>query len=419
MKLTKYISLRYIGVSILIITLSIPILFFILRQVLYNSIDETMHNKKKWVIEKLRGYSSEHIMNMNKDIFIIPTNDSISPDNIFTKDIFVEEENEVIRHRILEFYAIINGQVYKIHIRKSLIETEEILKTVIILQLSVLLLLIISLFIIDRYVNLKIWKPFYHILDKLRTYRVDKQEELDFLPTEISEFNDLKTSIKELSRRNHELYISQKEFTENASHELQTPLAIFQTNLENLWQTEPISNEQAQLMNKMQESTARMSRLNRALLLLSKIENDQFLNKEHIPFANFVKKIAMQYKEFMLNKKINLVFDKKEDFEIYADRSLIEILINNLITNAVRYSSHNGSVEINIKNYILQISNAAQNGELDNHKLFKRFQKQNPSIQSTGLGLEICKKICDLYGYRISYRFENNYHIFYIEFHAK
>ncbi|MHB9055993.1 MAG: sensor histidine kinase [Paludibacteraceae bacterium] len=416
MKLTRYIAARYIGASILIILLSIPAFFVIMRQVMYNSLDESLHIQKEWIKTELHTIPPSHIVSYDRNISIRPSNDRITSETIYNKDIYIKEDDEMVMHRVLEFYTIVNGQQYNVRIQKSLIETEDMLKSVIFIQSGILLLLMLTLFLIDRNLNKKIWKPFYKMLGNLKSYRVDTQEVLDFPQSGISEFIDLNTSLKELSRRNRELYITQKEFTENASHELQTPLAILQSNLDNLWQTLPISEEQAGIISRIQENTARMSRLNNALLLLAKIENNQFQNKEKIKLKDFVDKIVSQYQDILSHTNINRIFTEDQNIEVFADKSLMEILINNLITNAIHHTPSTGMIEIGLQNNALTVSNTAQNGELDKQKLFKRFQKQTNNSRSTGLGLEMCKKICDLYGYVISYNFENGRHNFTVEF---
>lgn len=416
MKLTRYIAARYIGASILIILLSIPAFFVIMRQVMYNSLDEALHIQKEWIKTELRTIPPSHIVSYDRNISIRPANNRITSEIIYNKDIYIKEDDEMVTHRVLEFYTLVNGQQYIIRIQKSLIETEDMLKIIILIQSGILLLLILTLLLIDRNLNKKIWQPFYNMLGNLKSYRVDTQEELSLPQTEISEFIDLNSSLKELSRRNRKLYITQKEFTENASHELQTPLAILQSNLDNLWQTVPISEEQAGLITQIQENTARMSRLNNALLLLAKIENNQFQNKEMIKLKDLVAKIVSQYQDILSHTNVNRIFTEDQDFAVFADKSLMEILINNLITNAIHYTPDTGMIEISLQDNAFTVSNTAQNGELDKQKLFKRFQKQTNNSQSTGLGLEMCKKICDLYGYNISYNFENDRHHFTVEF---
>lgn len=412
MKLTRHIAIRYIGMASVIILLSIPILYYILKQTMYQIIDNTLRDQKEWVSQKLQTMEPEHLVSYDIMIIIAPTILPIKPEIIYNEMVYLPEKAIMQEHRILAFTAVVKGQHYTVRIQRSLLKTETILKNIILLQSLVLILLILSMLMINKGIKKTVWKPFYHTLDKLKGYSVDKEESLDLEQVKISEINDLNKSLSFLVDHNRKLFVSQKEFTEDASHELQTPLAIIQSNLDLLWQTSPLSEEQAGIISNLSQAANRMNRLNKALLLLAKIENKQYTEKEPVEIHIVVKDTILLYEDMIEEKNINLILKSIEPLIVSAEKTLIELLINNLIFNAIRHTYTNGEITLNLINNIFRISNTSHQGELDSQKLFHRFQKQSSMQQSTGLGLEICKKICELYNYSISYNYEHKQHIF-------
>jgi signal transduction histidine kinase len=239
----------------------------------------------------------------------------------------------------------------------------------------------------------------------------------EFEKTTINEFSDLNNSISTLIKRNLSVFQSQKEFTENAAHEMQTPLAILQGKLELLMQTHPLTTDQAGLISGLADANQRMNRLNRSLLLLTKIENDQFAEKEKIGLKDTVEKMVGQFTFLAEQKNITVRNLSAPDITVEANRSLIEILVSNLIMNSIRHAPPGGVVIIGKENNSeLTIKNTAKNGSLDNSRLFRRFQKESADHNSTGLGLAIVEKICSLYHFGLQYGFTDSLHVFSIDF---
>lgn len=237
---------------------------------------------------------------------------------------------------------------------------------------------------------------------------------LDHSP--VNEFDDLNHAIESLTESNHQTYRNQKEFIENASHELQSPLAVFQSKLELLMQTKPLNEEQASLITDLASTSKRMSRLNKDLILLTKIDNDQFLKKETVSVKDILQKLIRQF-EFQINhKSIRLIFNDEEDIRVDANKTLMEIMFSNLLSNAIRHNQQNGFIQIALGEGKLVIQNSGKSSSLDTQRLFRRFQKESQDVESIGLGLEIVNKICILYQYSIQYQFSNHMHIFSVLF---
>lgn len=412
MKLTHYISIRYIGVSCLVLLISIPVFYFVIQKVLTNNIDENLKEQKKWMIQQLQSADLESFHIFDERIKIEENPEKLNHNKVFTENIFNKKDDETESFRVIEFPVTTSTKTYNVRIQQSLVESEDLLKSILYLLFGILGLLIISLFIINMIVKRNIWSPFYHTLNELKNFRIDETNSLNLKGTKIRELNDLNTALNTLTEKNKNLYHSQKEFTENASHELQTPLAIIQNNVELVWQTEPISEEQAEFLGNISEANTRMSKLNKSLLLLSKIDNQQFNDIEVVSFNKLSEKFLKSNTDQIHFKNINIKSDFSREMKVKMDQNLAEILINNLISNAIKYCPNNGDIFINAHENSFEIINNAENESLNTDKLFQRFQKQSSKENSTGLGLEISKKICANFGLELSYYFKDQKHHF-------
>lgn len=412
MKLTHYISLRYIGVSVLVMLVSIPVFYFVLQSVLTHNIDESLQDQKTLVTEKLQNLHDKNFLILENEITVVKSSNPFSKDQLFTKEIYNKIENEKEFYRILQFSVKSDGVNYNVQIKESLVESEDLLKIILKLLISILLVLVGTLLIINYNIKQKVWKPFYKSLEKLKQFRVDKVDELNLEKSKINEFNDLNFSLNELSSNNKKVYQSQKEFTENASHELQTPLAIVQNNLELFWQTENISAQQAEILDDISNATSRMSKLNKSLLLLSKIENKQFSETQNVNLNLLAEKFFKNYQEQIKFKNLYLKTSLSEIFIVEIDENLAEILVGNLLLNALKYAPKDSEIEVVFSENKMLISNLSDGKALDNEKLFNRFQRQNNKEKGTGLGLEIAKQIANSFHLNLSYEFKENRHFF-------
>jgi signal transduction histidine kinase len=245
---------------------------------------------------------------------------------------------------------------------------------------------------------------------------VEKQGSLDLAGSSVEEFADLNKALDVLTSRARQAYESQKEFTENAAHELQTPLAILQGKLELLMQTSPLNAEQAGLIDELADASGRMLRLNKSLILLSQIDNKQFPETEEVNLDEVVNHFVYEFSEQVAQKRLSLSVKMEQEVILRANRVLIEILIRNLLGNAIRHNTPGGSISIHGTVHDLTIRNSGRASSLDKEKVFTRFQKESTDSSSIGLGLEIARKVCDLYGYVLNYEYKGGEHCFEVVF---
>lgn len=193
---------------------------------------------------------------------------------------------------------------------------------------------------------------------------------------------------------------------------MQTPIAIFQGKLDLMMQTKPLTQEQYELISDLADVNQKMSKLNKSLLLLTKIENNQFFETENVSVKQILMKLTEQYGFQAEQRNITIHTHFSDDICITANRTLVEIMFGNLLSNSIKHNITNGSVVVNGSNTEVIFSNTGSSIALDADKLFQRFQKQTTDDNSIGLGLQISKKIADRYQYLITYTYQLHHHIF-------
>lgn len=271
----------------------------------------------------------------------------------------------------------------------------------------------VSSIITLRIISKRLWAPFKDTLEKIQTYNIDDRQIPVFAKSSTAEFNALDSCVSQLMLRSSDRYRQQKEFTENASHELQTPIAIIQSKMDLLIQ-EGLDERQSKLVQEAYDESAQMARLNRNLLLLAKIENNQFEEKAEIDIRSIVSDNILQMRElFGVTDEMGKIAG---DCSVYANGYLTETLVRNLIVNAFRHTPAGGEINVNINGGGFSISNTAKDGPLDANRIFERFNHSSDPDRGNGIGLAIVKAICGYSGWSVVYAFENNMHVFKVNF---
>ena len=270
----------------------------------------------------------------------------------------------------------------------------------------------VAVLVTVRLFTKKLWKPFNDTLNKIEHYRLGVNNAPTFDKSDVQEFNRLNQVISNMINRNIASYKIQKEFTENASHELQTPIAIIRSDLDMLIQ-EKLNKKESEIIENIYEVTKRMEHLNRSLLLLAKIENCQYENREEIALGTLMQSLLPDIQKLFTK---SLTLELKANPTIIANKTLIQILINNLVVNALRNSNEEMPVIIKIESDSFSVSNTSEQGELDRAKLFRRFNSSPNQLKGNGLGLAIVKQICEHYKWNINYTYCDNNHTFTIFF---
>ncbi len=287
--------------------------------------------------------------------------------------------------------------------------------------LIIFLAICLSLFITMRFATKRLWRPFDDTLQKTERFSLAQGEVPAFRATDIREFERLNHSIEQLMRKDHEVYRIQKEFTENASHELQTPLAIIRSKLDLLMQEE-LTESQTHLVSDLYGLTMRMGHLNRNLLLLAKIDNAQYDAAEEVDVAAMLSGLRSLCDALKDDGASLHVDDRRSDRHttVRANSVLLECLLKNLVVNAMRHSADGGEVSAVVEDGCLTVSNTSADGKpLDTENLFRRFRSGDVRQKGNGLGLAIVKAVCDLHHWTVEYRFADGRHCFSVHFQAE
>ena len=317
---------------------------------------------------------------------------------------------EIDRFRCLSKVIYLNKKPYRFNIETNIEETQETIFFISITTVFLFVLIVGGLLFLNRRLSKSVWKPFRETLDQLKTFSLNNQTKIEFSKTDVSEFDELNQSLTKLIEHNVSVYKTQKEFTENASHELQTPLAILKNKLDILLQNQDLTEKQYQIAEEMNRALSRSSRINKNLLLLAKIDNKQF-DSETFHLDEVLNQSLEILQEHFEQKNISVNTEISDNVKVNGNIGLTEVLINNLILNAIRHTSINGSILIRLSQSEFEVSNSGTD-KLNGDLLFKRFSRFSKDNNGSGLGLAIVQEICKSQNWTIDYRFENNNHIF-------
>ncbi len=415
-KLLTLISRNYMLAFLALLIIFFGLFYFIMRMEVLYSIDEILFNRKNNIIKQFEASHGRvpYEEFQFTDFKIIPAG-RIVEDTYSDTLIYEPTDQEYDEYRKLVTSFSYNGKIYRLEIVKAHLESDEIISTILMSLTLMFLLMALVFYFITKFFARRIWKPFHGTLNTLNTFEPDKSESIPFQSSRIVEFNSLNKSIHELTGRVHKTFVSQKQFLENASHEMQTPLAIIQNQLELLITDPGLTENQSGNISRILDSAQRITKLNKALQLISKIENAQFIDVEKCNLKTTVERILTYFDGQQENLKITLGLSLR-DVVVDTNAILVEVLLTNLIKNAFLHNIVNGKVEITLGDNKLSISNTSGQTELPKDKIFQRFFKQGNNKESWGLGLAISKRICELNNWRLSYSASEPEHTFYVDF---
>ena len=292
---------------------------------------------------------------------------------------------------------------------------EDVVQGVMIQFGIILLILAVAIILTLRFIARRMWKPFEETLHRLENFSLEKGT-LPALPeTDVAEFIRLNHTLQELMQNSLTSYRAQKEFTENASHELQTPLAVFQSQLDLLLQQPELTQRQAEIIQRLYEMVNRLTRLNRNLLLLAKIDNRQYEQTENINLTEFLSEQTHLLQSIAGDISLHENFHNNA-LTVKANRALLESLVNNLVVNAVRHNRPKGEIILALNGKEFTISNTSDEPSLDERMIFNRFYRPSEKVKGNGLGLAIVKAICEYHHWTVRYRYIDNKHTFTVTF---
>lgn len=335
-------------------------------------------------------------------------------DMFYDSLVYVESEDEYEPVRVYRTaFRMPNGQFYELELMISTLERDDMVNAMVWYLVTLFILFLCSTAIGTRLILQKIFQPMNRLMDWLQ--RLHPGTEVPPLDnaTGIREFRLLGDVAYDMANRSHRAYEEQKQFIENASHELQTPLAIARGKLELLAESEGMTEEQLKELDAIYSTLGRAVKLNKALLLLSRIENGQYAETEQVSVDELLDELLPDLMDIYAHKQISLERTKEPSpFIINCNASLAHILITNLVKNALLHSPEGGKLVVQTTSSSLTLKNSGTS-PLDASLLFKRFAHSiNRKKESTGLGLAISEAIASGCSLRLTYSWEETMHVF-------
>lgn len=409
--------------ALTILVISIPVYVWVVDYIWITELDENNWLTLQHIKQKLQSkqFTAAEIENINhiwgelqpgvsiaKAGSKIPVQDSIY--EAIRPNKFDEEDAED-RFRGLTSYLEINNIPYLLTIETNVEESDETFAAVAMVTLLFLVILMVGFILLNRRIAAKTWKPFYQTLVALKTFELSKDSSIRFPVSDIQEFQELHQSLRYLLEKSVVTYQQQKSFTENASHELQTPIALLKSKMDLLIQQKNISPEIAEILNSIEAPLARLSRINKNLLVLAKVENHQYTDFVQLDIKEHVEKTIGLFEDYLEEKQLHLSNEVTQSLMVNANTFLVETMIHNLLSNAIRHTPAAGHIIISSEQSSLKIMNTGAEG-LDQTRLFERFTSITQNKVSSGLGLAIILEIAKKYGWQVNYDFSDKMHVF-------
>ncbi len=314
-------------------------------------------------------------------------------------------EHEPAPVRMLRSTYAVGNKAYRVTLQQPYLEFDEIARALSVGVIVCFLIVVMLLVGADILVTRRIWQPFYGIIGQLQQYRVDGPDEAEFPASNVAEFNLLSQSLDVMSRRTRHQYAQQKQFTDNASHEMQTPLSVLSFELDLLQQSDRLDETDLDRIQRAQQEIQRLSAMNQSLLLLAKIGNQQFPHEDAVNISDLVTQLLDNYSDYVAHRGITINRMIKEETFRNMNSQLAEVLFSNLIKNAIRHGDANRSIFVQAGTNSFTITNEGDPLPFPEDQIFGRFVRNQALPQSTGLGLALVKEIADQYGMSVTYKY--------------
>ncbi|WP_316822540.1 HAMP domain-containing sensor histidine kinase [Pedobacter gandavensis] len=414
MRLLSKISLYHFWLSLFVLSITGFFLFTFLQREISREIEEQLELQTDLVASEIQAgktVSFPLVQIKTADAEELMKLPKIFKDTLIYDRIQQEQEG----YYYFEESKKINGKAFRIRVMTTYIGWGNYSRTITYIFITIAIMFIALGTLLNYFISRSLWKPFLNNLNQMKKYSVSANTNLELSPSNVKEFQEMNEVLTDLSQRGRREYLALKEFTENASHEIQTPLSILKTRLESISQL-PVSPELTRLLGDAKQSVTRLSRVNRGLLLLAKLENNTFAaDQRQLSLTSVLQRNLELMADLFMHKKIT-VESSLEEKQVFASPSLMEILVSNLLSNALSHSAAGARVIVVLTQDELLVSNDGPALSFEHSRLFTRFGKGSPGYTGNGLGLSILKQICIGQHWQISYTYHTEQHHFKIKF---
>jgi Signal transduction histidine kinase len=411
MKLLTKINRTYLRYGILVFLIADVVIILLSNFILKKEIDQQLLLEAEVIAETVRknnNFPNVYPTNIVKEVSLSEIGNTTTKDTVIYEDV----HNELVPYRELSTYKSINEKHYQIITRQMLMEFDDIFSLYTALISTVLGLIFVLVLLFTQKMNTILWGTFNTNVELLKKYSFNSNNQLNLKNTGIDEFDDLNQVITKMSYRLEKDYAESKEFSANAAHELQTPLAIIRSKCENLFSETDLNDKTIQSIREIYLSTDRLSGIIKGLLLLAKIDHGQFNETEELSLRKLFSLRISNLDDILQDRNLSVDISASEDCKVKMDKRLANLLIQNITANAINHSPISKIIEVKISKNQFSISNHGETAIKEPELIFKRFYKESTNPNSTGIGLAIVKKIADHYGMKIQYTFKDFKHTF-------
>lgn len=419
MKLFTIASRLYILSIVAVFTIGGLLAYFIMKSIIDTEFNEKLIAEKEQLIYELHTYQDlkdTYYLNIGDRINLQEmTNQKGIKQSISDTIMYDPFERKQLPFRTLTFSDRFQNKNYKVTITKSLLPNQDLVRGISEIFLIMFGSLMISLLVLNRIISKKIWSPFFKLKDQVQAFNLSRPDMVVLEDSEVSEFQVLKEAVEAMMQQTLRDYQNLKEYTENTSHEIQTPLAIIKNKTELLLQ-EKLTKNQMSEVGKIYEAATRLSKLKEGLALLTKIENNQFIKQESIDVRQFIERKLNNLQELIDIRKIKVTTKFFSALVIMMNYDLAYLLITNLLSNAIKHNIKGGNINIVLRQNVLTVSNTGVDPGVSTNELFERFKRSSTGSDSTGLGLAIVKRIVDFCKLDITYTYAVGKHSVILEF---
>ena len=419
MKLTNKFTLWYFAIMLLVLLIGGEIVYYEIQWKI-SRVEVVRHQRLNDIIAgqiRSGGDYTNHPTRKRATIAEIPADSfprGIS--SYYTRGVGWNPEFQANEYKLIvtSFYNI-NGKDYRISTYSFIPSFYQLLPGVVDSFKWILLLLLVLVGISGQLIPKYILSPFKRTLKVIQSFDLKQKEPIPLPHTRTEEFKELNEFLRKMTERAQEDYRQLKEFTENASHELQTPTAIIRGKLELLMESD-IRDDQAILIAEMQNALERLSRIHSSLTLLTKLENYEFDSRKPVDFSRLTRDALDSFSELIQMKSLTLRTHIADKVMVPLHAALADLLLTNLISNAIRHNIEDGEIGVNLSRSGLVVRNTGYQLKVPTEELFERFKKGNPGSDSIGIGLAIVRQICDLHDFSVIYDYAEGVHTLAISF---
>jgi len=404
MKLLTKTSLNFISASVMFFLIGSVAMYFSVRNIIAEDLQNRLLQQQKDFF-----YNADHnkLTDLSSKLVFIQITDK---EIVYSfSDTVLIVNDSYIFYRKLQFSYLQDEQYYQVSILKNQSQSDSLIKKIVIMNVGFAMLFFLIMFFVNRHSIKSALSVFYSTIRKLEDFELSKLQTLTLEIAEVQEIKKLNDVFEKMATQIYNDFEAQKEYTENVSHELQTPLAIISSKADELMQADNLSKEQMEQLALLLETTNRLSKINQALIFLTKIDNRFYTQGSSFSLNDLIKEKLQIFDTAIQKKDLKLELDLSDITQVYMNPYLAETLIINLIKNAIIHNSSGGVLRIHLSNNILIISNSGSPLSFPEKDIFKRFIRSDDSKKNLGIGLSIVQRICELYTFKIAYTYASEH----------